>query len=112
MNIGRWTGLVRTVIIVLFSNSLATAPEAENIEMNKLVKNNVDNPISRKSLLSSLIVYIVKDGLMNSKNRAATMIMAYTGCLSVSMKVFFAIVNNFFNYFYTRITFIVILRNL
>jgi hypothetical protein len=76
MNIGRCTGLLRTVVIVLFSISLATAPEAENIAMNKLVKNNVDKPISRKSLLSSLIVYIVRDGLMKNKNKAATMIMA------------------------------------
>jgi hypothetical protein len=76
INIGRWTGLLRTVVIVLFSSSWATAPEAENIAMNKLVKNSVDNPISRKSLLSSLIVYIVKEGLIKNKNKAATMIIA------------------------------------
>jgi hypothetical protein len=75
MNIGRWTGLLRTVVIVLLSNSCATAPEAEKIAMNKLVKNNVDNPISRKSLLSSLIVYIVRDGLIKNNNNAAIMIM-------------------------------------
>jgi NAD+--asparagine ADP-ribosyltransferase len=62
--------------MVLFSISLATAPEAENIAMNKLVKNSVDNPISRKNLLSSLIVYIVRDGLIKNKNRAAIIIMA------------------------------------
>jgi hypothetical protein len=62
--------------MVLFSISSATAPEAENIAMNKLAKNSVDKPISRKSLLSSLIVYIVKDGLMKSRSKAATIIMA------------------------------------
>ena len=93
---GRWTGLVSTVIIVLFSSSLATAPDAEKIEMNKLVKNSVDNPISRKSLLSSLIVYIAMDGLMKSSSKAAATIIPYMGCLRVSMKVFLAIVNNLF----------------
>ena len=44
--------------------------------MNKLVKKSVDNPISRKSLLSSLIVYIVREGLRKNNNKAATMIMA------------------------------------
>ena len=62
-------------MMVLFSISLATAPEAENIAMNKLVRNNVDKPISRKSLLSSLIVYIAMDGLIKSNSRAAPMIM-------------------------------------
>jgi len=76
MNIGRCMGLLMTVIIVLFSISSATAPEAEKIAMNKLVRNNVDKPISRKSLLSSLIVYIVRDGLMKNKSKAATIIMA------------------------------------
>jgi hypothetical protein len=76
MNMGRCTGLLSTVVIVLFSISSATAPEAENIAMNKLAKNSVDNPISRKSLLSSLIVYIVSDGLMKNRNRAAIIIMA------------------------------------
>ena len=76
MNMGRCTGLLNTVVIVLFSISSATAPEAENIAMNKLAKNNVDKPISRKSLLSSLIVYIVSDGLMKNKNRAAIIITA------------------------------------
>jgi len=68
--------------------------------MNKLVKNSVDNPISRKSLLSSLIVYIVKEGLIKNKNKAARMIMAKTGCLRISMKVFLAIVNNLFIFHY------------
>jgi hypothetical protein len=75
MNIGRCTGLLRTVVMVLFSISSATAPEAENIAMNKLTKNNVDKPISRKSLLSSLIVYIVMGGLTINKNRAVNIIM-------------------------------------
>ena len=96
MNIGRCTGLLRTVMMVLSSNSLATAPEAEKIAMNKLVRNSVDRPISRKSLLSSLIVYMARDGLMKSNSRAAAMIMEYIGCLSVSMKVFLAIVSNLF----------------
>jgi hypothetical protein len=72
INIGRWTGLLRTVRIVLSSISLATAPEAEKIPMNKLAKNNVDKPISRKSLLSSLIEYIVTEGLRKNRNSAAT----------------------------------------
>jgi hypothetical protein len=76
MNIGRCTGLLRTVVMVLFSISSATAPEAENIAMNKLAKNNVDKPISRKSLLSSLIVYIVMGGLTININRAVKIIMA------------------------------------
>jgi len=80
----------------LFSISCATAPDAEKIAMNKLVRNNVDKPISRKSLLSSSIVYIAIDGLMNSNSRAAMIIMEKMGCLRVSMKVFFAIVNNLF----------------
>ena len=63
-------------MIVLFRNSSATAPEAENIAMNKLVRNNVDNPISRKSLLSSSMVYIAMDGLMKNKKSAAKMMMA------------------------------------
>jgi len=62
--------------MVLFSSSSATAPDAENIAMNKLLKNSVDNPNSRKSLLSSSIVYIVKDGLIKNKNKAATIMMA------------------------------------
>jgi len=45
-------------------------------------------------------VYIVKEGLIKNKNKAARMIMAYTGCLRVSMKVFFAIVNNLFIFHY------------
>jgi len=53
----------------------ATAPEAENIAMNKLVRNSVDKPISRKSLLSSLIVYIVRAGLIKNRNKAAIIIM-------------------------------------
>jgi hypothetical protein len=61
--------------MVLFSISSATAPEAENIAMNKLVKKSVDNPNSRKSLLSSVIVYIVRDGLMKNKSRAAIIII-------------------------------------
>ncbi len=96
MNIGRCTGLLKTVMMVLFSNSLATAPEAEKIAMNKLVRNSVDRPNSRKSLLSSLIVYMARDGLMKSNSRAAAIIIEYIGCLSVSMKVFLAIVNNLF----------------
>jgi len=60
--------------MVLFSISSATAPEAANIAMNKLVRKSVDNPNSRKSLLSSLSVYIVSDGHIKSKKRAATMI--------------------------------------
>jgi hypothetical protein len=43
--------------------------------MNKLAKNSVDNPNSRKSLLSSLIVYIVIEGLMKKSSRAAIMII-------------------------------------
>lgn len=74
MNIGRLTGFESTVVMVLFSISSATAPEAANIAMNKLVRNSVDNPNSRKSLLSSLRVYIVSDGHIKSKKRAATMI--------------------------------------
>jgi len=70
--------------------------------MNKLVRNNVDSPISRKSLLSSLIVYMAMDGLIKSNNRAAAMIMPYIGCLRVSMKVFFDIVNNLFIRHYHR----------
>ena len=64
-------GFVRTVVIVLFRISSATAPDDEKIAMNKLVKNNVDKPISRKSLLSSSMVYIAKDGLMTNRNKAA-----------------------------------------
>ena len=60
--------------MVLFSISSATAPEEEKIAMNKLVKKSVDKPISRRSLLSSLMVYIVSDGLMKNRNRAATII--------------------------------------
>ena len=68
-------GLLSTVEIVLDSSSSATAPDAENIAMNKLVKNNVDRPISRNSLLSSSIVYIAIDGLMINNNKAAVMII-------------------------------------
>jgi hypothetical protein len=83
-------------MIVLFCSSSATAPEAEKIAMNKLVRNNVDSPNSRRSLLSSLIVYIVKDGVTKNNISAATIIMAKMGCLSVSMNVFLAIVNSLF----------------
>jgi len=76
MNIGRWTGLLRTVVMVLFSISLATAPDAEKIAMNKLARKSVDKPTSRRNLLSSLIVYIVRDGLINNKSRAAIIITA------------------------------------
>jgi hypothetical protein len=43
--------------------------------MNKLVKKSVESPISRSSLLSSLIVYMVRDGLIKKRNRAATIII-------------------------------------
>ena len=65
--------MLRTVRMVLLSISSATAPEAAKIAMNKLAKNSVDNPNSRKSLLSSLIVYIERDGLTTNKNTAAIM---------------------------------------
>ena len=73
---GRWTGLVSTVMIVLFSISSATAPEAEKIATNKLVRKSVDSPISRSSLLSSSIVYIASDGLNRNKRSADPMITA------------------------------------
>jgi len=76
MNMGRWTGLLSTVVMVLFSISSATAPEAAKIAMNKLERNNVDKPNSRKSLLSSVIVYMVIDGLMNIKSKDAIIIIA------------------------------------
>jgi hypothetical protein len=63
MNIGRCTGLVTTVMMVLLSISSATAPEAANIEMNKLVRKSVDKPISRKNLVSSSSEYIVSEGI-------------------------------------------------
>jgi uncharacterized small protein (DUF1192 family) len=75
MNIGRCTGLLRTVKIVLFSISSATAPEAEKIAMNKLAMKSVDNPNSRNSLLSSLIEYIEIDGLTKNSSRAAMIII-------------------------------------
>jgi len=90
MNIGRCTGLVSTVMTVLFSISTDTAPEAEKIAMNKLVRKSVDRPISRRSLLSSSIVYIDNDGLTRKSNRAIKMMTAYTGCRNVSTRVFFA----------------------
>ena len=76
INMGRWTGFVRTVMTVLFRSSSATAPEAEKIAMNKLVRNNVDKPISRRSLLSSSIVYMAIDGLTKNKHNAEKMMMA------------------------------------
>jgi hypothetical protein len=39
---------------------------------------------------------MVREGLIKNNNRAAMMIIEYMGCLRVSMKVFFAIVNNLF----------------
>ena len=76
MNIGRWTGLVSTVRIVLFSISTDTAPEAEKIATNKLVRKSVESPISRSSLLSSSMVYIDNDGLTRSSSKAAAMMTA------------------------------------
>ena len=76
MNMGRWTGFVRTVMTVLLRSSSATAPEAEKIAMNKLVRNNVDKPISRRSLLSSSIVYMAMEGLTKNKPNAEKMMMA------------------------------------
>ena len=52
-------------MMVLFSISSATAPEAEKIVMNKLERKSVERPISRKNLLSSISEYIVMDGLMD-----------------------------------------------
>jgi len=47
-------------------------------------------------------VYMAMDGLIKSNNRAAAMMMPYIGCLRVSMKVFFDIVNNLFIRHYRR----------
>ena len=79
MNIGRWTGLVSTVMIVLFSISTDTAPEAEKIATNKLVKKSVESPISRSSLLSSSIVYMASEGLTTNSSSAVAIMTAYTG---------------------------------
>jgi hypothetical protein len=96
MNTGLWIGLLKTVDIVSVSISSATAPDAEKIAMNKLVRNNVDRPISRKSLLSSSIVYIAMEGLKIKRSRAEKIIIEYTGCLIVSINVFLDIVYNLF----------------
>jgi hypothetical protein len=74
MNIGRDSGLVTTVRMVLLSISSATAPAEAKIETNKLVKNSVDKAISRRNLLSSSSEYIVSGGInANSKSAATTM---------------------------------------
>ena len=90
-------GLARMVMIVLLSISSVTAPEAENIAMNNPERKSVDNTISLRNLLSSLIEYIVRDGLISMSRRAARIIIAYTGCLIVSVRVFPAIVSNLLN---------------
>ena len=51
-------------------------PDAEKIATNKLVKNSVDKPISRRNLLSSLMEYIVREGVMRNSSNAAVMIVA------------------------------------
>ena len=46
------------------------AAEAEKIAVNNPVRNSVDKPNSRSSLLSSSSVYIVSEGLMNIDSSA------------------------------------------
>ena len=76
MNIGRWTGLLKTVWMVLFSISSAIVPEAAKTAMNKLAKNSVDRPNSLRSTLSSSSVYIVMEGLRKRIRSVIIMIIA------------------------------------
>ncbi|WP_133063266.1 hypothetical protein [Sedimentisphaera salicampi] len=89
--------MLKTVAAVFDSTSCVIAPDAENTAMNNPEMKIVEYEISRKSLLSSSIENIVKEGLISSIIRHIRRIIENTGCLSVSTKVFLAIVISFIN---------------
>ena len=87
----------RTVVMVPVSISSVIAPVDEKTAMNKPDRNNVEKANSFRSFTSSSRVYMLMKGASRSIIRAATMITVYTGCRSVSRRVFFVIVSSFIN---------------
>ena len=77
---GRGTGLLTTVITVLFSISRDKTPVAVNAASNRPARNSVLKPRSTSSLLSSSSVKPARLTLSTSASSAPQMITVWIGC--------------------------------
>jgi hypothetical protein len=76
IKVGLEIGFESTVVMVFDSISSVTAAVAEKMAMNKPERNSVDRPNSRRSFISSSMVYIDIDGAMMNEKSAQVMMTA------------------------------------